>query len=490
MSVEPNRRPTTPCLRVVALTLLLAAVLAGCGDAPAARSGAGGSTLDATWRDPTGSGELVRGAGEAPVDRTDLGPRVDAGAGSELARFGLLTDAHVRDEESPARAAFLDRLGPPFTPTFRPQEALTTQVLAGALRALRSQRPRQIVEAGDLIDNAQADELDEALAVLRGGPVDPDSGAPGYTGLQEPDNPDPFYYRPDVDPPVHPGLLDTAQRAFRSPGAGVPWLPVLGNHDWLVAGEVRPTARLDAVATGDRAVVDVDAEAAVDELGTRTPSAEAIDRLIGGGLPGREIAVPADPERRLLSRQEVVDRLRAASGVGGSGPDLDYVEDLGPRVRLIVLDTEAGDGTLTPAQSTWMRAQLEASGERWVLLATHRPLRDAVLSQLAAFPRVVAVLNGHTHRSSIEPYRLAGTRGFWLIGTASLADWPQQARMLSLRETAGGGVVLTTWMVDPDGSGLVGTARELAYLDAQGGRPAGDAGAPRDRNARLFRGPP
>jgi 3',5'-cyclic AMP phosphodiesterase CpdA len=355
---------------------------------------------------------------------------------------------------------------------------------------LRAQRPRQIVEAGDLIDNAQANELDEALAVLAGGRVDPDSGVPGYTGVQEPENPDPFYYRPDVDPPLHRGLLGAAQRSFRSPGAGVPWLPVLGNHDWLVSGEVRPTPRLDAVATGDRAVVDVDAEQALGGLGTRTPNAEAIDRLIAGGLPGRQVTVPADPGRVLLSRQEVVDRLRAASGVGGSGADLDYVTDLGPRVRLIVLDTEAAGGTLTPAQSAWMREQLRASGERWVLLVTHRPLRDAALAEIAAFPRVVAVLNGHTHRSSIEPYRLGDARGFWLVGTASLADWPQQARMLTLRETAGGGVVLSTWMVDTDGSSLVGTARELAYLDAQGGRPAGDAGARRDRNARLYRGPP
>jgi hypothetical protein len=41
-------------------------------------------------------------------------------------------------------------------------------------------------------------------------------------------------------------------------------------------------------------------------------------------------------------------------------------------------------------------------------------------------------------------------------------------------------------MVDQDGRGLAGTARELAYLDAQGGRPQGDAGRPIDRNARLF----
>ena len=58
--------------------------------------------------------------------------------------------------------------------------------------------------------------------------------------------------------------------------------------------------------------------------------------------------------------------------------------------------------------------------------------------------------------------------------------------MFRLREARGGGVVLETWMVDHDGRGLAGIARELAYLDAQGGRPQGFAGRPTDRNARLF----
>jgi hypothetical protein len=190
--------------------------------------------------------------------------------------------------------------------------------------------------------------------------------------------------------------------------------------------------------------------------------------------------------------------------VSGGGERLDYVTDLGPRARLVVLDTEAarrpggalGDGesgrspgALTAAQTAWLEEGLRAAGDRWVLVAAHRRLDDAALALLARFPRVVAVLNGDTHRSSIEPYRAPGRPGFWRIGTSSLADWPQQARMLSLREAAGGGVEIATWMVDPDGSELVGTARELAYLDAQGGRPAGDAGRRADRNARLHRGP-
>jgi len=73
----------------------------------------------------------------------------------------------------------------------------------------------------------------------------------------------------------------------------------------------------------------------------------------------------------------------------------------------------------------------------------------------------------------------------WLVGTSSLADYPQQARMFRLRATAHG-VALETWMVDHDQTGLAGVSEQLAYLDAQGGRPKGYAGTALDRNVRLY----
>ena len=116
---------------------------------------------------------------------------------------------------------------------------------------------------------------------------------------------------------------------------------------------------------------------------------------------------------------------------------------------------------------------------------SHNPLDaseggEAALAAMTEAGNVVAAVSGHRHRNAIEP-----ADGFWLISTASLADFPQQSRMFKLSE-APGGVVLETWMVDQDGHGLASTARELAYLDAQGGRPQGYAGRAQDRNARLF----
>ena len=129
--------------RALALAALTAAAVAlaapGCGATRGAPAAAAPSTLQATLVDPDGDGRLERGPGEPLRDRTDLGGGGRPGA--VLATFAQLTDTHVRDEESPARVPFLDRMGGAFSSTFRPQEALSTQVLAAAVRAVNRARP-------------------------------------------------------------------------------------------------------------------------------------------------------------------------------------------------------------------------------------------------------------------------------------------------------------------------------------------------------------
>jgi 3',5'-cyclic AMP phosphodiesterase CpdA len=405
-----------------------------------------------------------------------------------LATWAQITDAHVVDEESPARLEMLDRLGAPFTSAFRPQEALSGQLLAAVVRGLNREHPGAVVETGDLIDNTQGNELTEALAILRGGRVDPSSGAPGYQGVQSASNPDPFYYRPDVDPPRHPGLLARAERPFRSPGLDAPWFPVVGNHDLLVQGNLAPTPQTERVAVGGRKLVSLDRRA-LAFVRRRHLTRAAVDAVLGGGLPGRSQPIAPDPGRRELSAAEVLARLRRASGHGGRGPLLDYSFSLGTRARGIVLDTirrNAGaHGIVRRSQIAWLRRELRRAGSSWVVVFSHTPLASCqggatALRLLEKSPRVVAAVAGDTHRNSIR------RRGrLILVTTSSLADWPQQARMFRLSANGSGGAIFETWMVEPEETPLARVSHELAYIDYQGGRPAGDAGSRGDREARI-----
>jgi hypothetical protein len=473
------------------LALIAVLVLAGCGSTDR-RPSSDGSTLRTRWIDARGDGRLEVGPGEPLIHRTELGtPRA---VGSVLTRIVHLTDAHLRDEESPARASFLDRLGAPFTSTFRPQEALTTQVLAAAVRSADPVRPNARVEGGDLADNAQVNELDWGIGVLHGGRVTPDSGARGYDGVQQADDPDPFYYRPDVDAPRLPGLLRRAQRSFSSSGLRRPWYPVLGNHDGLVDGEIPPTRATQAVATGDRRLVRPRGDLQVPRQEALAP--RAVAALLAHGLPGQTQATPPDPGRRELDADQAAARLRAAARLGGRGR-LDYSFDAGA-VRCVVLDLERRDGgsggQVTATELRFLRRALRHAGERWVLVFSHQPIPDsagsrAALSLLDRDPHVLALVSGHTHANRITARR-TGAGGYWLISTASLADWPQQERVLQVRATAAGGALLETWMLDTAPDRLADSARRLAYLDAQGGRPQGFAGSHADRNVRLWRDPP
>jgi len=488
-----------------------ALMLAGCGAGSSGSAFArNGSTLASTYVDPRGDGVLQAGPGVQLIDRTELAPRV--GVGAVRATIAHLTDVHVMDAQSPARVPFLRRLGSPFNSTFRPQEALTAQVLAGAVRAIDLLAPDAVIQGGDLIDNAQANELTQALALLHGGPVDPNSGGPGYTGVQSAQDPDPLYYRPDIDAPQHPGLLERATARFTTSGLHAPWYPVLGDHDLLVQGVLAPSVLTEAIALGSRAVWDLPLNLhpprgfSAANTGTATGSPdglsdpERIGALIEQLQDAPSVAVEADATRRELSAAEAIAALRSASGSGGDGPLMSYSFDIGTRVRVIVLDLvrrEGGSGGIVhEGLEAWLAGELARAGGRWVLVVSHQPLTstegaERLLALLDRNPRVVAAIWGHTHRNRIVP-RQSPAGGYWLIATGSLIDYPQQLRAIRLRDASGGGCVLETWMLDhvPDGGGIGDIARELSYIDVQGGRPQGFAGGPLDRNVRLYRRPP
>ncbi len=165
-------------------------------------------------------------------------------------------------------------------------------------------------------------------------------------------------------------------------------------------------------------------------------------------------------------------------------------------MRVVVLDLArrggGSGGQVHPGQPEWLAGELAAAGDRWVLVFSHQPLAsseggDQILGLLDGDRRVLAAISGHVHRHRIIARR-TGAGGYWLISTASLIDYPQQVRALRVVETAGGGAAIQTWVLDHVFPGTLGTiSRQLAYLDAQGGRPQGFAGGALDRNVTLYR---
>ncbi len=476
--------------------------LAGCGtsstDAGAAPDG---STLISTWADPNGDGQLTVGPGERLVLREELGTR--SAYRRTLGTVGHLTDAHVMDAASPARVTFLARLGPPLQSTFRPNEALTATVLDGAARAVRALRPDLVLQGGDLIDNDQQNELTRAIAILNGGEVHPGSGPHGYFGVQSEVDPDPFYYRPDVDAPRHPHLLSDAVKPFHAAGLGAPWLPVLGDHDVLVQGELVPNDLTRMLALGDRALwtlakdftlpagFKLEASASPDG----PPLSGSVTSFLLEALRGPTVKVPADRHRAELSVAEVISSLRAATGGPGTAERLDYVHDLGDRLRFVVLDLASriggSGGRVVDGQAEFVRSALDRAGDRFVVFVSHQTLRqttggDSIQAELDSSPNVVLTLAGHTHHNRIKVRRTAHG-GYWNIETASLIDYPQQARALRFHET-GDGIAIETWMLDHvPGNRLAQISRELSFLQATGGRPGHFAGSRSDRNAVLYR---
>jgi metallophosphoesterase (TIGR03767 family) len=490
--------------------------------------------------------------GEPHIIRKDLvgdSTRSTVAPERPIIAIGHITDLHVTDVQSPARFEFVNRYAedPRFRELItmqRPHEALNTHAIDAMVRTFNgieaaplTGAPLQLVAmTGDSIDNTQRNELVNFLALLNGGVVRPDSGAPGYEGVQLVDWPDDIFWKPDgaadadrfqreLGFPRAPGLLERAMQSFPAAGLRRPWLGCYGNHEEVSQGVGIVTPGLAKGMIGSRKPValpeGLDPDRAI-EMFVQQPEFF---------MKGRSLEVAPDAERRPISRQEFVE-LHHGSGRHGFSEQnradgtAYYVHDT-RAVRFITLDTVCAgggaDGSIDPPQLHWLERRLEEAhasfksrdgsivrtrhGDRLVVVLSHHgfetlanphaePRHEQLLALLLRFQNVVLWLNGHIHANQIRPR--AGPRGghgFWEVTTSSLVDWPCQARLVELFDAGDGMLAIACTMVDHDGAIRIGDAglddlaglhRELAANVPHNGFDSWRPGKPADRNAILL----
>lgn len=530
-----------------------------------------GTTLATTYaKGVAGAGgyrPVIVAAGEPHTVRTEF--VASPGATRAAQRKGLLawaqlSDVHVVDAQSPMRLEWVDRYddtAAPGDPTtgltssaYRAHEMLGSQVADAMVRAINAVANGPVsglplafaIQTGDNADNAQYNETRWNIDVLGGQKVlTPDSGdLTRWEGVADNDflTYDQHYWHPDSPPllraadipkttygfPTVPGLLDAARRPFVPAGLQMPWYSVFGNHDGGVQGNFPPAtlgAELSAVATGSLKIIsappglsqaDVLSALRTDPLGLLTSLA----------LTTAVRLVTADPNRRILNRQQIVAEHFTTTGtpVGHGYTDANrtsgtaYYTFVNSGVQFIVLDTVNpngySDGSLDQAQFDWLAAQLAAPQAGLVVIASHhtsqtmgnplvatggdtspRVQGPAVVTLLQQHREVIAWINGHTHENHVWA-RTGGARGFWEINTASHIDFPQQARLLEIVDNRDGTLSIFATVLDHAGPAsyagrtdttlaLASLSRELSANDWQS-RTLTREGIASDRNVELL----
>jgi hypothetical protein len=435
-----------------------------------------------------GYGDWEEAPGERPIDKLGQHKPPTRGPNARrLLRFSHLTDLNIVDDESPARAVNADQ-PTTFSNAYRPNESELCHMANAMVRTLNEVHAAAPLEfvllGGNLIDNAQQNELDWALAIL------------GGAEQVECDSADDTVLDPDREDGKDP---------FAAPGLEMPFYWVTGNHDVLMQGALPPVGPYAAFAVGE----------------TPGPGFALRDFSQPGGLPSMG-ATTADPERAFLTRETLMQRVAAHDDGHGlseqqvqSGKAFYSFDVHDTPLRFVVLDTvaESGstEGLLRQADvDSYVRPLLDRARDdgKQVILASHHRVAslgdgsnfngnvqmdaltpDAWRAILGEYPNILFALAGHERSDHVAELTLPDGHTLWELTSAAFGSYPHQARIIEVWDEGNGFYSLEAIYVDMDmrGDTVAEQGRHLGLMDyASGWNPQFSTGLTSQRNVRVY----